>query len=166
MSGLTSEGAELKKGDKAPDFELKGSDGKSYKLSDFKDKQAVIVAWYPKAFTGGCTAECKSLRASGKALREYNVAYFTASCDPVEKNTAFAKSLELDYPILSDPEGKTADDYGIYNNEKKFSARVTFIIGKDGRIAHIENKVKTGGHAEQLLELVKDLKIEKAPAKE
>ena len=53
MLGSISDGAELKKGDKAPDFELKGSDGKTYKLSDFKGKQAVIVAWYPKAFTGG-----------------------------------------------------------------------------------------------------------------
>ena len=94
------------------------------------------------------------------------MAYFTASCDSVEKNTDFAKSLELDYPILSDPSGKTADDYGIYNKEKKFSARVTFIIGKDGKIAHIEQKVKSGTHADQLLELLTELKIEKAPKKD
>ena len=94
------------------------------------------------------------------------MAYFTASCDSVEKNTDFAKSLELDYPILSDPTGKTATDYGIYNQEKKFSARVTFVIGKDGNIAHIESKVKSAAHAEQLLELLKELDIEKAPKKD
>jgi peroxiredoxin Q/BCP len=95
--------AELKAGDAAPDFEVKGSDGKTYKLSDFKGKQALVIAWFPKAFTGGCTKECKSFRASGQKLREFEVAYFTASCDDVKTNAEFAKSLELDYPILSDP---------------------------------------------------------------
>ena len=62
--------AELKVGADAPDFELKASDGKTYKLSDFKGKQAVVVAWFPKAFTGGCTKECKSMREYGKLIRE------------------------------------------------------------------------------------------------
>ena len=153
--------AELKVGDKAPEFEMKGSDGKTYKLSQFKDKQAVVVAWFPKAFTGGCTKECKSLRSDGKVLREYNVAYFTASCDPVEKNTDFAKSLELDYPILSDPTTTVAKDYGILN-DRGFSNRVTFIVGKDGKILHIEKKVNTDEHAKQISEELDKLKIEKA----
>src|SRR4051794_15508686 len=74
----------LKPGDPAPDFSLPGSDGKTYKLSDFKGKQAVVLAWFPKAFTGGCTAECKSLRASGEEIRKFDAAYFTASCDTPE----------------------------------------------------------------------------------
>ena len=163
--GMPADAAELKVGDKAPEFEMKGSDGKTYKLSQFKDKQAVVVAWFPKAFTGGCTAECKSLRASGKALREFDVAYFTASCDPVERNTDFAKSLELDYPILSDPDTKVAKAYGILN-DKGFSNRATFIVGKDGKILHIESKVKSGEHASQILDELAKLKIDKAPKKE
>ena len=102
---------ELKVGDPAPEFSLKGSDGKTYALSDFKGKKAVVLAWFPKAFTGGCTAECKSFKASGESLKSTNVAYFTASVDPVEGdkgNKAFAESLGLDYPILSDPEKTTA----------------------------------------------------------
>src|SRR5262245_55048756 len=71
----------LKVGEPAPDFELKASDGKTYKLSDFKDKQAVVVAWFPRAFTGGCTKECESLRDHGSELKKFNVAYFTASTD-------------------------------------------------------------------------------------
>src|SRR6188768_3974696 len=74
----------LKVGDAAPEFELQGSDGKVHKLSDYKGKQAVVVAWYPRAFTGGCTKECKSFKEDGKKLRAYNVAYFTASTDPAE----------------------------------------------------------------------------------
>ena len=61
--------AELKPGDKAPDFNLPGSDGKTYKLSDFRGKQAVVLAWFPKAFTPGCTNECKAFRADGDSLR-------------------------------------------------------------------------------------------------
>ena len=66
--------APLKVGEDAPDFELKGSDGKTYKLSEFKGKKAVVVAWFPKAFTGGCTKECKSMAEQGGERRNYEVA--------------------------------------------------------------------------------------------
>src|SRR5262245_40500316 len=97
----------LKVGDSAPNFELQGSDGKTHKLSDYKGKKAVVVAWFPKAFTGGCTAECKSLRASGNEIRKFDVAYFAASADDAETNKKFAESLQADYPILSDPTRET-----------------------------------------------------------
>src|SRR5689334_9086333 len=84
-----------KEGEKAPDFKLKGSDGKEYSLKQFAGKQAVVIAWFPKAFTGGCTKECISMRENGQAIREYDVAYFTASCDKPEDNEKFAKSLLL-----------------------------------------------------------------------
>src|SRR2546423_3751520 len=74
-------GEELKVGDKAPDFSLPGSDGKTYKLSDFKGKQAVVLAWFPKAFTPGCTKECKSLHENAGKLKPLGIAYFTASVD-------------------------------------------------------------------------------------
>src|SRR3954447_25458550 len=95
---------ELAVGDQAPNFKLKGSDGKTYSLEDFKGKEAVVVAWFPKAFTGGCTAECKSLKENGKAIRKFDAAYFTASVDKPEENKKFAESLGLDYPVLSDPD--------------------------------------------------------------
>lgn len=87
--------AEPKVGDMAPDFSLPGTDGKTHKLSDFRDKQVVVVAWFPKAKTRGCTAECKSFRADGAKLRNYDIAYFTASCDTPEFNKEFATELEL-----------------------------------------------------------------------
>ena len=105
--------AELKVGDHAPAFSLKGSDGKTYTLDQFKGKSAVVIAWFPKAFTGGCTKECKSLRENSKALHDLKVAYFTASVDTPEENERFAKSLDLDYPILSDPDKSVAKDYGV-----------------------------------------------------
>src|SRR5450432_708549 len=81
LAARPAEADDLKVGDKAPDFSLKGSDGKTYKLSDFKGKKAVVVAWFPKAFTGGCTAECKSFRENSDSLKPLKVAYFTASVD-------------------------------------------------------------------------------------
>ncbi len=113
VGGAGAVRAELKVGDKAPAFELKGSDGKTYTLDQFKGKSAVVIAWFPKAFTGGCTKECKSLRANSKALHELDVAYFTASVDTPELNKKFAESLDLDYPILSDPDKSVAKAYGV-----------------------------------------------------
>src|SRR5919109_289266 len=126
MVGVKAQTTELKVGDPAPDFSLQASDGKTYKLSDFKGKQAVVIAWFPKAFTGGCTAECKSMRAEGQAIKAFYVAYFTASTDAPEENAKFAKSLELDYPILSDPTKETAKAYGVLNEMRGMANRWTF----------------------------------------
>src|SRR5688572_32954235 len=87
----------LKVGDQAPDFTLQASDGKTYSLADYRGKKAVVVAWFPKAFTAGCTLECKSLAANGDRLRKYDVAYFMASVDAVEDNTKFAESEKADF---------------------------------------------------------------------
>ena len=83
---------ELKVGDMAPDFSLPASDGKTYKLSDFRGKEAVVIAWFPRAFTQGCTIECKSLAENGDKIKKYDVEYFRASVDPLEDNIRFAKA--------------------------------------------------------------------------
>ncbi len=118
---------ELKPGDAAPDFSLPGSDGKTYSLADFKGKRAVVVAWFPKAFTGGCTAECKSMKETGPALRQFDVAYFTASVDPPETNKQFAESLELDFPILSDPARTVAKAYGVVPDDARGARAMDFL---------------------------------------
>src|SRR6188508_3353586 len=123
----------LKVGDPAPNFKLQASDGKTYQLSDFKGKKAVVVAWFPKAFTQGCTIECKSLAANGDKIRKYNVAYFMASVDPVEGekgNKAFAESEKADFPMLGDPGKETAKAYGVINAEWGMANRWTFYIDK------------------------------------
>src|SRR5262245_39404306 len=95
VAAMAQAPAGLKGGDMAPDFALQGTDGKLHKLADYRGKKAVVVAWFPKAFTQGCTIECKSLAANGDKIRKYDVAYFMASVDPLEGeggNMAFAKS--------------------------------------------------------------------------
>ncbi len=148
---------ELKVGDKAPAFSMEGSDGKTYTLDQFKGKSAVVIAWFPKAFTGGCTKECKSLRENSKALKDLKVAYFTASVDTAEQNTKFAKSLDLDYPILSDPEKSVAKDYGVLNPARGMSNRWTFYIDKEGVIKAIDKEVKVDKAGTDVADKVKEL---------
>lgn len=151
----------LSVGDAAPDFALEGSDGKSYKLSDFKGKKPVVVAWFPRAFTPGCTKECKSMVDQGAEIRQYEVAYFTASVDTAEQNKKFAESLGLDFPILSDPSKETAKAYGVLN-ERGMASRWTFYISKEGKIAHIEQKVNTENHGRDIAARLKELGVQPA----
>ena len=155
---------ELKVGDNAPDFSLQASDGKTYKLSDFKGKQAVVLAWFPKAFTQGCTIECKSLAEHGDMIKKYNVKYFMASVDPIEGeqgNKAFAAAHNADFPLLSDPDKKTAEAYGVLNG-RPVASRWTFYIGKDGKILAIEKKVNPPTSAEDMAAKLGELKVEPA----
>jgi len=157
--------AELQVGDPAPDFTLTGSDGKTYTLSQFKGKKAVVLAWFPKAFTSGCTVECKSLAANGDKLRQYEVAYFMASVDTVDGekgNKAFAESEKADFPILSDPTKEVATAYGVVHPERGFAQRWTFYIGKDGKIAAIDKAVKPPTSAEDVIAQLDALKVPKA----
>ncbi len=150
-----------KVGDSAPDFKMAGTDGKIYSLDDFAGKQAVIIAWYPRAFTGGCTKECESMRDAGAELKKYEVAYFTASTDTVEKNSDFAKSLNLDYPILSDPDGTAAKAFGVLRPDGNAAARVTFVIGPDGKVLSVIDQVATASHGQDLAKLLDQLGVAK-----
>ncbi len=142
LTGISAFADELKPGDKAPEFSLPGSDGKTYALADFKGKQAVVLAWFPKAFTGGCTKECKSIGASGAKLKPLGIAYFTASVDTPEQNKKFAESLGVDFPILSDPDKKVAAAYGVVHDKRQVPERWTFYIDKEGVIKAIDKDVQ------------------------
>lgn len=87
--------------------------------------------------------------------------YFAASVDPAETNAEFAKSLKLDYPILSDPEKSTAKAYGVVNEERPFAQRWTYFIGKDGKILHIEKEVKIDSHGEDIAKKLEELGVDK-----
>jgi peroxiredoxin Q/BCP len=140
---------ELKVGDAAPDFTLQGTDGKTHKLADYKGKTAVVVAWFPKAFTAGCTIECKSLAEKGHLIKGYQATYFMASVDPLAENQKFGTEHKADFALLSDPDKKTAEAYGVLN-QRGMANRWTFYIGKDGKIQHIDKAVKPATSAEDM----------------
>ncbi len=152
---------ELKPGDEAPDFELPGSDGETYALKDFRGKQAVVLAWFPKAFTPGCTVQCTVLARDSDVLKAFDVAYFTASCDTAEQNAKFAESVGADYPILSDPKGDVARAYGVIGTLRPIPRRWTFFIGKDGKILHIDKDVQTATHASDVAAKLAELGVPK-----
>lgn len=139
----------LQVGDPAPNFSLEGTDGNTYTLSDYKGKSAVVLAWFPKAYTRGCTIECKSLAENGHLLREYQVAYFMASVDPIEDNRGFAAEQNADFPLLSDPTKAVAKAYGVLNTFG-VASRHTFYIGADGTILFIDTAVKPETSAQDM----------------
>ena len=149
---------ELSVGDMAPEFTLPGSDGRAYQLIDFRGRQAVVIAWFPKAFTGGCTAECRSLGASQPVLRGFNVQHFAASVDSPGTNAEFAASLGLPYPILCDETKETARAYGVLT-ASGFPSRWTFYIGLDGRILDIDKQVHPATHGSDVAARLTELGI-------
>jgi thioredoxin-dependent peroxiredoxin len=153
---------ELKVGDQAPDFSLQAGDGKTYKLSDYKGKKAVVIAWFPKAYTSGCTVECKSLAEHGDLIKKYNVAYFMASVDPVADNKGFGEMHKADFPLLSDPTKETATAYGVLVTPPGIARRWTFYIGKDGKILAIDKNIKVATSAEDMAAKLGELNVEPA----
>ena len=169
LAATPATAGDLKVGDQAPNFKLQASDGKTYQLADFKGKEAVVLAWFPKAFTQGCTIECKSLAEHGDLIRKYDVTYFMASVDPLDGaqgNKAFAETHKADFPLLSDPTKETAKAYGVLA-ERGFANRWTFYIGKDGRIQAIDKDVATrlATSAEDMAGKLGELKTPMAMAK-
>ena len=152
--------ADLKVGDPAPDFSLAGTDGKTHTLSDYKGKQAVVLAWYPKAYTSGCTIECKSLAENGQLIRAYDVTYFMASVDPLDENKGFAAKEKADFPLLSDPTKETAKAYGVLN-AMGVASRQTFFIGVDGTILAINRSVNPSSAAQDIAAKLGEIAVSK-----
>ena len=149
LAATPSAAFDLKVVDPAPNFTLQASDGKTYTLADMKGKQTVVLAWFPKAFTQGCTIECKSLAEHGDMIKKYNAKYFMISVDPLEQNKLFADAEHADFPLLSDPSKEIANTYGVLS-ERGIANRWTFYIGTDGKITAIDKAVKPATSAEDM----------------
>lgn len=160
---LSSIAHALQPGDMAPDFQLPAADGKTYQLSDYRDKQAVVLAWFPKANTYGCTIECKSLAENGDRIRQFDVTYFMASVDPLAANIDFAEQTNADFPLLSDEDKSVAKAYEVLDM-MGVAKRHTFYIGKDGRILKIDTQVRPETSAEDMISSLAELGVERAAA--
>jgi peroxiredoxin Q/BCP len=143
-------------GDIAPDFKLKSDDGKTYSLSDFRGKKEVVLYFYPKDDTPGCTKEACSFRDSLSSLNKVGVQVLGVSMDDLDSHEKFRTKYSLNFPLLSDADGEVSKEYGVYklknNYGKKYWGieRSTFIIDKDGKIKKAIRRVQVDGHVDEL----------------
>ena len=143
----------------APDWTLQGSDGKTYSASALKGKRGYVLAWFPKAFTGGCTAELESLRDAQAELGKFDVDVFMVSFDPPEKNAEFAKSLKANLVLLSDTKGDVASAFDVSNLGGMYAKRWTFYVDKDGVVRFVDKNVNTGTAGADIAKKLAELKL-------
>ena len=155
-------GTELKIGTKAPAFSLPDDGGKKVSLGDFKGRKLVIY-FYPRADTPGCTRESIDFSRLRSQFDQAGTDILGVSADPVKAQESFKKKHKLNLGLLSDETHKMLESYGVwakktmYGREFMGVVRTTFLIGADGRIANIWNKVKVDGHADEVLEAARGL---------
>ena len=146
----------LSAGDKAPDFKAVDQDGNTHTLQDYKGKK-LVVFFYPKASTPGCTAEACNLRDNWTTFQSQNYAILGVSADSQKRQSNFKTKHELPFPLLADEDKSVINAFGVWG-PKKFMGkeyegihRTTFVIDEEGVISEVIQKVKTKSHAEQIL---------------
>lgn len=151
---------EPKIGDKAPQFTLESTDGKTVNLTDFKGKD-VVLYFYPKDDTPGCTAEACSFRDASSELEKDGITVLGVSADSLESHAKFREKHSLNFPLLSDPTADVAKMYGAWKEKNLYGrrswgvGRVTYWIGGDGRVKKVWKKVDTSRHASEVLEAIR-----------
>lgn len=147
----------LKVGDKAPNFEALDQDGNTIKLSDYKGKK-LVVFFYPKASTPGCTAEACNLNDNFKRFESLNYEILGVSADSQKRQSNFKNKYGFEYPLLADEDKSVIEAFGVWG-PKKFMGkeydgihRTTFVIDENGVLENVIFKVKTKAHAEQILD--------------
>ena len=153
----------LQAGDNAPLFSLPDQNGETVSLADFIGKKQVLVYFYPKAMTPGCTVQAQGLRDSKAELDKLNTVVFGISPDESKRLDKFCQRDELNFTLLSDVDHKVADDFGVWGLKKFMGKeydgihRLSFLIGLNGKISHVFNKFKTKNHHEVVLEVLGEL---------
>lgn len=152
-----------KVGNLAPAWTLLNQNGEKVSLKDFKGKKNVVFYFYPKALTPGCTTQACGIRDAQAEFEKLDTVVFGVSPDPVKKLQNFIEKKELNFDLLSDEDKAVAEKYGVWGL-KKFMGRefmgilrTTFIIGKDGKLKHIMDKVKTKSHHDDVIAILKTL---------
>jgi thioredoxin-dependent peroxiredoxin len=156
-SGLLVHGATVKPGMRAPEFEAKDQDGRTVRLADFAGRSCVVLYFYPKDDTPGCTQEACSLRDGHQAILDAGAVVLGVSADDVGSHAAFAAKYRLPFPILADPDGRLMAAYGVKWPLLTLAHRVTFIIDRQGIVRHRVERVDTARHDRQVLERLKGL---------
>jgi len=134
--------AEVKVGDAAPDFTLKDQDGKDVKLSSFAGKKNVLLAFYPKDFSGGCTTQMKCVQRDLRKVEAHDFAVLAISVDTVESHANFAKSLGVQFRLLSDTDLAVAKSYDVAAAAGGYASRAAFVVDKEGKVRWVERNLK------------------------
>ena len=159
LSATTTLFAALPKaGDAAPQFEGQDQDGKTIKLADFAGKKIVLLYFYPKDFTGGCTKEACSFRDGFEDFATNNVEIVGVSFDSADSHLQFIAKYKLNFTLLADPDGKIADIYGVRMAGKNMAKRVSFLIGLDGKIVHVTDTGNPDVHLAEMKAAIAGLK--------
>ncbi len=147
-------------GNLAPAFTLKNQNGEKVSLKDFRGKKNVVLYFYPKAMTPGCTTQACGIRDARGDFEKLDTVVLGVSPDPEARLLRFIDKQALNFDLLSDEDHAVADKYGVWGL-KKFMGRefmgilrTTFVIGKDGRLKHVMDKVKTKSHHEDVIALI------------
>jgi peroxiredoxin Q/BCP len=148
---------ELKVGDTAPYFSLLDERGLPVSLKNYLGKKVVVLYFYPKDFTPGCTAEACSFRDDYKPIQDKGAVVIGVSLDSVESHLKFSEKYMLPFTILSDHKKEVAKAYGVLGVGGFLAKRVTFIINKDGKITHVFTKVDVKQHSEEVLKALEEL---------
>ncbi len=147
----------LEAGQQAPDFALESDGGETVSLSGLRGK-SVVLYFYPKDDTPGCTTEACEFRDAYDRFRERGVEVIGVSPDPVERHAKFRSKHELPFPLLADPDHTAAEAFGVWVEKKNYGKtymginRSTFVIGPDGKIVKAMHGIKAAGHAAKVLE--------------
>ena len=151
---------QLQEGTKAPDFKAVSNEGKEVALKNYQGKKRVVLYFYPKDDTPGCTVEACSFRDTIKKIDRTDAVILGVSPDSTQSHNKFIEKFKLPFILLSDEDKKICNDYGVwvkksmYGKEYMGVARTTFIISKDGKLEKIYEKVKPEGHAAEVLEFL------------
>ncbi len=150
--------AKLKVGDTAPNFTLKNAQGKAVSLSDYTNKQAVVLYFYPKDNTPGCTAQACSFRDQYEDFKDVGAEVIGVSSDSSDSHEKFEEEHRLPFVLLSDNGGKLRKQYGVPSTLGLLPGRVTYVIDKSGIVRHIFNsQMKATQHVEEALTTLKKL---------
>ena len=147
-----------KVGDTAPSFAGKDQNGADFKLADLTGKKVVLLYFYPKDFTGGCTKEACGFRDRIGELQTNNVEVVGVSFDSADSHLKFITQYKLQFTLIADTDGKIADAYGVRNAGKNIDRRVSFLIGLDGKIVHVTDSGNPDVHLDEMKAAIADLK--------
>ncbi len=149
-------------GDIAPDFTLPANTGETVSLQNYLGKKRIVLYFYPKDNTSGCTKEACSFRDHMDNIKAKDTVVFGVSADSLKSHDNFTLKYDLNFPLLSDENHQVAEAYGAWGEKNMYGKkyfgmiRKTFVIGKDGKLEHVFHKVSAEGHGEEILNLLKE----------